>query len=490
MTGDGMTGNSVTGNGFTWPTSTRGRLLLVLGLAAAVGLFLATVPLHRDWFDLGVYYGTVDHWTDSGRIYDYLVPGTHYGFTYPPFAALCMLPMTLVDWPSAVAISLLLNASAGAAILYCSAGAAIRRQGWSTWFAFAVAGCLFALLEPVRDTISFGQVNLLLLALVLSDAWLLSAGRERFPRLARFAGIGIGIAAAIKLTPAVFIGYLLVTRRWRAAATATGVATSATLLALWVAPDASRVYWTEAMWNTDRVGSLAYVSNQSWQGVLARLSEPDAPSRTVWALGVIVLLCLWAWRVRRAAAAGDEQTGFALTGLLACLISPVTWVHHLVWLLPALAVLIDTGLRAAKGGQRRRRLLRWAVAIYVALCSSVVWLWSWDATGVDGFLGSNTYVWITLGLLLALPVRETVGVADLVEMPGAAEVPGAAAVPAVPGAAGAAEVPARRCPPPEGSATMDACAHATEYPWESRQPPRPASPTPPASRPAPSGSDG
>ena len=96
---------------------------------------------------------------------------------------------------------------------------------------------------------------------------------------------------------------------------------------------------------------------------------------------------------------------------------------------------------------------------HVILCSSVVWLWSWDATGIDGFLGSNTYVWICLGLLIALPLRE-----------------GAAA--------------ARPLPHPAGSATMGACAHATEYPWESRQSARPASPTPPASKPAPFASDG
>lgn len=417
-------------SGIKWPTSTRGRVLLVAGLATAVALFLATVPLHRDWFDLGVYYGTVEHWRDSGSIYDYLVPGTHYGFTYPPFAAVCMLPMTLVAWPGAVALSVLGNIAAGLVVLYWCAGALVRRQGWSGWYTFAVAFCLFALLEPVRDTFSFGQVNLLLLALVLTDAWLLSTGR------ARYAGLGIGLAAAIKLTPAVFIGYLLITRRWRAAATATGVAAAATLLALWIAPDASRVYWTEAMWNTDRVGSLAYVSNQSWQGVLARLSAPDDPSRAVWAIGVVVILAVWARRSTRAAAAGNELAGFALTGLTACLISPVTWVHHLVWVFPALAVLVTAGLDHDRDNPRRRRLLRRAAVIYVVLCSSVVWLWSWDATGIDGFIGSNTYVWISLGLLLTLPVR---GVT--------AEVPTAH--------------PSLR---PAGSATMGRCAHDTGSP--------------------------
>lgn len=381
------------------PVTTRGRLLLVAGLAAAVLLFLATVPLHRDWFDLGVYYGAVRHWTDGRPLYDYLVPGTHYGFTYPPFAAVCMLPMTLIGWQSAVALSVLFNAAAAAVILHWTAGPLIRREGWTPWYALALAGCAFALLEPVRDTVSFGQVNLLLLALVLADARLLAGGRA-----SRYAGIGTGLAAAIKLTPAVFILHLLLTGRPRAAATATAVALGATGIAAWAAPGASRVYWTEALWDTDRVGALAYVSNQSWQGLVARLLDPAEPSRTVWALGVAALLVVWAVRVRKANAAHDHAAALALTGVLACLISPVTWVHHLVWLTPALVVLADAALRAPDGPDRRQ-LLTWSVALPVVLSSSVVWLWSRDSSGLDGFLGGNTYVWISLGLLFALPLR-------------------------------------------------------------------------------------
>ncbi|MFF3288867.1 glycosyltransferase 87 family protein [Streptomyces sp. NPDC003023] len=395
-----MTQLDTTEASWRWPMTTRGRILLVAGLAAAVLLFLATVPKHRDWFDLGVYYGTVHHWANGGAIYDYLVPGSRYGFTYPPFAAVCMLPMRLLGWETAVAVCLLLNVAAAAVIVRWTAGPIVRRQGWTPWYALALAGCAFALLEPVRDTVSFGQVNLLLLALVLADARLLAAGG----RAARYAGIGIGIAAAIKLTPAVFIGHLLLTGRPRAAATATAVALGATGLAAWIAPDASRVYWTEALWDTDRVGSLAYVSNQSWQGLLARVMEPHEPSRGIWAAGVIVLLAVWAVRVRRATVAGDHTAAFALTGILACLISPVTWVHHLVWLVPALVVLADAALRTAEGPDRRR-LMAWAVALPVVLSSSIVWLWSKDSSGIDGFLGGNTYVWIALGLFLALPVR-------------------------------------------------------------------------------------
>lgn len=367
----------------------RRRLLGLLVLAAAVCVFTATVPLLRDWFDLRVYYGTVDAWVHhGGRIYDYWLPGTTYGFTYPPFAALVMLPMTLVGLRTAIAVALLLNLAALAAVVWILVGPALRRHGW---FGCALVACLLALLEPVRDTFSFGQVNLLLLALVLSDAWLLSTGRGRR------AGIGIGLAAAIKLTPALFIGLLLLGRRWRAAGVATAVAAAATALAAWAAPDASRFYWSDALWDTNRIGHLAYVSNQSLQGVLARLAAPGEPSRAAWAAAVLVVLCVWARRSARALADEDWTAAFALTGLTACLVSPITWVHHLVWLLPSFAVLL------------LRHRPRVAAGLYAVLCSSVVWLWFDDSSGLDGFLGSNTYTWITLGLLLWLPVGQPRG---------------------------------------------------------------------------------
>ncbi|MEU0414174.1 glycosyltransferase 87 family protein [Streptomyces griseorubiginosus] len=365
------------------PATDRGRLALVLTLAAAVTVFTATVPLLRDWFDLRVYHGAVDTWVHhDGRLYDYRVPGTPYGFTYPPFAAVAMLPMALLGLRTAIAVGLLLNLAALAVVVCLLTGRAWRRYGW---YGCALGACALALFEPLRDTFSFGQVNLLLLALVLVDAWLLATGRERL------AGIGIGLAAAVKLTPALFIGLLLVAGRRRPAAVATAVALAATGFAAVVAPDASRFYWTDAMWDTTRVGRLDYVSNQSLQGILARLGETD---RAVWAVAVLLTLGVWAVRARRAAAARDWTAAFALTGLTACLVSPITWVHHLVWLLPSFAVLVRAGHP------------RMAGALYAVLCTSVVWLWFDDASGVDGFLGSNTYAWITLGLLLWLPTGQ------------------------------------------------------------------------------------
>ncbi|MFD9004938.1 glycosyltransferase 87 family protein [Streptomyces sp. NPDC059582] len=417
------------------PRTDAARLLLVLALATAVTVFTATVPLLRDWFDLRVYYGAVDTWVHhGGKLYDYQVPGTTYGFTYPPFAAVAMLPMALLGLHTAIAVALLLNLLALAAVLRMLTGRAWRRHGW---YGCALALCALALFEPLRDTFSFGQVNVLLLALVLTDGWLLSTGRGRW------AGVGIGLAAAIKLTPALFIGLLLVARRWRAAAVATAVAVAATALAAWVAPGPSRFYWTEAMWDTTRVGRLDYVSNQSLQGILARAGVLD---RAAWATVVLLVLGVWAFRSRRAAAAGDWQAAFALTGLTACLVSPITWVHHLVWLLPSFVLLV------------RRGHPRVAGALYAVLCTSVVWLWFDDSSGVDGFLGGSAYAWITLGLLLWLPLGQSPGVRVPLERSASATAPAPR-----PAAAEIAQVSGQPGPPSgatvaaTGSATGPAC---------------------------------
>lgn len=376
----------------------RRQVIVASTLVAATLAFLAGVQFWRGFFDLSVYYGALHYWTAGGELYDYLLPGTAYGFTYPPFAALTMLPMTLVTWPVAVAVTILLGVGSLVLLAYWLIEPIARRHGWTPWFAVVVTACLLAILEPVYDTLSFGQVNLVLVALVFADARLLGTGSP-------FAGVGIGLATAVKLTPGLFVVYLLLARRWTAAAVATGTAGLATMLAGVVAPDTSRIFWTQALWQTDRVGSVAYISNQSVLGMLARLHPfgPDWPVLLAWLAVVVGALAVWAYRVRRPVTTGDHLTGFALTGVAACLVSPVTWVHHLVWGVPALVLVAEHGLLAARGSVRRHRLLGAAGVAYVVLCSSLVFLWRFDGSGIDGFLGGSAYLWIAVALLLGVP---------------------------------------------------------------------------------------
>ncbi|WBB68152.1 glycosyltransferase 87 family protein [Micromonospora sp. WMMD812] len=376
----------------------RRRVLLVAGLATAIGVLIAVLPGHRGWFDVGVYHGAVGYWVRGGDLYEWMT-WNGYGFTYPPFAAVIMMPMAALAWYPTIVLHLLLTAVATAFLLMLLVNPLVRRAGWSRWYALALAACLLAGLNPVRDTVSFGQVNLLLVALVYLDLWLLERGH-------RAAGIGIGLAAAIKLTPAIFIGYLLVTRRWRAAATATGTSAAATVLAAAVAPGASRTFFTEALWDTERIGKLAYVSNQSLLGLVARLDR-DHPDRRLWLVLVVATLAVWFVRSRRAARAGNERAGFALTGIAACLVSPITWVHHLVWLVPGLVLVAASTLPWPPGDPVARRRLRAGVAGYVVLASGLVWVFANDPGTVVGFVGGNSYLFVSIALLAFLPIGAT-----------------------------------------------------------------------------------
>ncbi|MEV4533015.1 glycosyltransferase 87 family protein [Asanoa sp. NPDC049518] len=348
------------------------RTLTVLAVLAFLWVLL--VPGRRGFFDVGVYYGAVQHWIGGGDLYDYLRPGTVYGFTYPPFAAVLLTPLAPLTWHTAIAASIVVNVMAGGLVIRWLVGS------WGRAWLLVALLCVF--LAPVRDTVSFGQVNLVLLALVWWDL-------RRGPR----AGVGVGIATAVKLTPGLFILYLALARRWQAFLVAVGAVAGAILLAAAIAPSASRTFWTEALWNTGRVGDLAYVSNQSLRGVLARADLPG----WWWAAAVLLVCALWIARARRAASSGDHVAGFALTGVATCLISPVTWVHHLVWLLPALYL---SWQRTRRHGPGRVLVL----AAYVLLCTSAVWLWSEGGRSLPAVVGGNLYVWIALGLLAFLPI--------------------------------------------------------------------------------------
>jgi alpha-1,2-mannosyltransferase len=196
--------------------------------------------------------------------------------------------------------------------------------------------------------------------------------------------VGIGLAAAIKLTPGIFLIYLLVSKRWRAALVAAATALSATVLAAIVTPDATRTYFTELLWDTSRIGSIEYVSNQSLLGLVSRHL---GGSSVLWLCLVLLVLIFWGYGVRRS----DLRTGFALTGVVACLVSPITWVHHLVWLAPGLVLLAQK--------ESTRRL---AIYCHVLLASCLVWVWSLNHHAPLGFLGANAYVFVGLTMLGAL----------------------------------------------------------------------------------------
>lgn len=428
-----------------WDTLPRKTRIVTVVLPTVLSLLIAlawgwAIGQHHHQFDLRLYYDAVNWWMSGHDLFSYSQPdpvNIELGFTYPPLSAVVMAPMGVLPYPVVLALSL-------TAIVVCAAlfvflvlrerlalprTLLLAATGVGTGFAF--------LLEPFRQTFSFGQINIYLALLVAFD--LLVLGR----RGSRWTGIGIGLATAIKLTPGIFIVYLLLTRRWRAAATAATAAVAATLFGAVFAPSETWRYFTSIIFDTSRVGFIDSTMNQSVNGLLARLSDPLPPSGVAWlALGGAIA-AVGLWRARRAALAGDELAGMTLAGLAGVLISPVSWVHHIIWLFPAM-LLIALRLTAAvrsllhdsqPGSGRTERALTVRI-IEVVVCSLLITVglvvWCLPANNILGtytpdFEGGGPLLAIAASLQLlwlvvavvAVPVRDA-GVASPWPVPGTA----------------------------------------------------------------------
>jgi hypothetical protein len=256
-------------------------------------------------------------------------------FTYPPLAAALFAPIALL--PSVLAQVLWeLVSVAALAVVACTTLKLARWQPTRPEIAAVTAVSL--LLEPVYHTLFNGQINLILLAIVAMDVWWVSEGR-------RGGGVGVGIAAALKLTPGIFIVLFLLTRRTKAAVTAVVTFLACGLIGYLVAPGASRLYWTRCFYETKRVYP-AYIGNQSIYGAAIRIF--DGPGHLgLWYLPLTILAAVAG--LGSAAVFGrrrDWLRAMAVTGVTGLLVSPVSWTHHWVYVVPALITLARDSKRA------------------------------------------------------------------------------------------------------------------------------------------------
>jgi alpha-1,2-mannosyltransferase len=307
-------------------------LLGVVVFGAALAEYVRVVHAHpeRLWspIDLHVYYwgGTTARHNHDVYDLDFHLGSLGLPFTYTPFAlgvfkALSYLDESTLQW-----------------LVACGSIAALVASTWVAWglagyrrnlgrlgAALTVAG-LALWTEPMQQNLSFGQVNVFLMLAVLVD---LAQPDRWWPK-----GVGIGLAAGFKLVPAIFIVYLLVTGRLRAAAVATGTLVATVLGGFLLLPQEAHRYWIDGLFaDSSRVGGINYVGNQSLQGMLARTLGLDAGGvKPYWLaaalLAAAITVPLAAWAYRR----GEELLGVAATALLGLLASPISWSHHWVWI--------------------------------------------------------------------------------------------------------------------------------------------------------------
>ncbi|MEV8512325.1 glycosyltransferase 87 family protein [Dactylosporangium sp. NPDC051484] len=302
--------------------------------------------------DLSVYYGAVQ-WARAGRpLYDYAADNGD-PFTYPPFAAIVMWPLTALPLPSVRVLWLAGTCLAVALIAY----AITRRLGRANLYA-AAAACVLAVSAPIQSDLRFGQVSVFVVVLALSDALDLLPPRWR--------GVLIGIAAAIKLTPLLFVVYYLIARRHRDALRSIASFLAAGALAAALLPADSRQFWTHTIAATSRIGDLASLGNQSLHALLARAGVGPEHRLIIWGALVSLICGLALWRARQLADDGRPVHAAVLVGCATVAASPVSWTHHQVW--PVLAGM----LLVASGTETKRAAGVFLLAVMTLSLANVV----------------------------------------------------------------------------------------------------------------------
>lgn len=357
-----------------------------VGVVAVVLAWLRWVdPSTWNLVDLDVFLrggDTVLHGGDP-----YRTPAGALEFTYPPFAAVAFVPLALLGGAAAwvmSALSLVALVVVAWLSLQQRGGSDLPRGRWAS-FGWLVALVLVAwALEPVQRTFIFGQVNLVLCALVMLDAFVVPP---------RFRGYLTGLAAGIKLTPAFFVLYFAVRRDWPAVARSAAAGALSVVIGWAVLPSESARYWLDDLTTMGKFGGYAEEPmNQSLRATWVRLLGGDPGPWYLLSAAVVVALVVWV--AVRLVRAQDPLAALAAVAAGSLLVSPISWTHHWVWVVPALVVMARRGWRV--------------VALGAVLLMYLPPMWAADGdprrlSPADQLVAS-TYVVLALVFLVALGV--------------------------------------------------------------------------------------
>lgn len=284
--------------------------------------------------DLQVYVGAVRHMLDGGDLYAYVAPNGG-PFTYPPFAALVFLPLSLGDSQ----ILWLLWTQASLACVLVIAWVVVRNSPVLAGrgpIALPLLSLVLMVSTPVRSDLRMGQVSLMLACLILVDLLLVDAHRNKF------TGAIVGLTAAIKLTPLALLPALWLGQRRRTAAVAAGTFVACNLLAWIVLAGETSEYWTYRLGEMNRFGPITKLGNQSVNAMLLRFGTTGAWAFVLWAVMAAAVLSVALVRGGRAWRRGERLTGVVVVGCATVAASPVSWTHHQIWTVLAAAVLVSS----------------------------------------------------------------------------------------------------------------------------------------------------
>ncbi len=381
-----------------------GCVLFAVSLAVLIGAGLAVPGGLRSMLDLRIYQWGGQIASHSGDLYGLSYRHTRLQFTYPPvaavvFAAVSYLPLTFLK--VAVAAG---SVAALVVVSWLAWGALGYRRSRERLGGALVVAAVAVWSEPVWQTLTFGQVNIVLMLIILADLCL--------PDSARWKGAGVGLAAGFKLTPLIFIAYLLVTGRFRAAGVALATFVATIVIPAVLLPSQSLRYWAGGLFmDPRRVGNLAYVGNQSLNGLLLRLIGDASVARAAWVVAAVVVGSGGLLLAMVAARRGHELAGIVICALTGLEISPVSWSHNCVWIAPALVLALHGTLRVRAAASRWRRRAAWTgvLALLGVFFSQLIWVVPRSAVQGRGLPG----LWLLPGDLYPLAGLAALGVAAI-----------------------------------------------------------------------------
>nr|WP_255507187.1 mannosyltransferase [Mycolicibacterium sp. 018/SC-01/001] len=341
--------------------SAAAPVLLILSIGARLA-WTYLLPNGANFVDLHVYVGGAAALDRPGTLYDYVyadqTPDFPLPFTYPPFAAVVFYPLHLLPfglvaflWSIGIMAALYGVVRVSQGLL----GEPGDRRIAMLWTAVGIWT------EPLRSTFDYGQVNVVLVLAILlavrSSRWWLS-------------GLLVGLAAGIKLTPAVAGLYFAGARRWAAVACSAVVFFATIGVSVLVVGAQARFYFTDLLGDAGRVGPIGTSFNQSWRGGVSRILGHDAGYGPAVLAGIAVTAVLAALAWRAIGGAQDRLGGIVIVSLFGLLLSPISWTHHWVWLIPLMIWLLHGPLRAELGA----RILGWGWLVLTLI--GVPWLLS------------------------------------------------------------------------------------------------------------------
>ena len=384
--------------GSTTPGEKVAKTRLLVGGAVAFALVLGgwlyyafSHPESTTLFpvDLGVYRDgglIVRHWSPPYNVklqyplYDWNATNVALKFTYTPFAALFFAAVSYIPWsilPRVVQVANLVFLLVAAWFTMDALGYRDRRVKLGGALLGAAAGLLT---EPVFRTLYLGQINLLLMVVIIWDL--------RQPDSRRFKGVATGLAAGIKLVPLIFIPYLLLTRRFRAAAVAFGSFLFTVVLGVGILPSDSRDWWLHGLFIQDgRTGFVGWSGNQSLRALVTRLAGSISGATVTWAIAALAVTVVGLLAAAVLDRAGHTLLGLLTAALIGLLDSPISWDHHWVWIVPGMMAAGHYAIRFWREGSRRAAL-GCAALVAALLLIFAPWpgsLWGVLTTGPGNF---------------------------------------------------------------------------------------------------------